>query len=156
MILRSAGRLLPASVIAGIYLLSAIPGSDLPPGPGIPHFDKVIHALIYAALLTSFRAWRGLCASPGEWLPGAIAACLVAAAGDEWHQGAVPSRSPDLLDLLADAVGIAIAALLWARWSHRPWHRSLLRYFVPPPSSPPGGPCDGSASPRNRRSSPSR
>jgi len=119
--LRAAGRLLPAASIAGIYLLSSLPGSELPPGPGIPHFDKLVHALVYGALLSTFRGWRGLRRAPGEWLPGAIVACLVAAAGDEWHQGAVPSRSPDLLDFLADSVGIGLAALVWSRWAGRAW-----------------------------------
>ncbi|MGA1489936.1 MAG: VanZ family protein [Planctomycetota bacterium] len=45
------------------------------------------------------------------------------AAGDELHQGLVPGRTPDFADLLADGVGIGVAALLWwwgsVRWGHR-------------------------------------
>ena len=116
----------------------------------------VLIATVYAALLSCFRGWRGWRREPREWLPGAIAASLVAAAGDEWHQGAVPGRSPDLLDLLADSLGIALAAFAWACWARRPRHRSLLRTIIPPAPAPSGGPCVGSASPRRRRSSDSR
>lgn len=151
--LSSAGRILPAAGIAGIYWLSAIPAHDLPAGPGIPHFDKVIHAAVYAVLLSSFRYWRGARRAPREWLAGAVAACLVAAAGDEWHQGTVPGRSPDPLDLLADSLGIAAAAAVWAGGPALLRHRILLGRSVPTAPAAPGASCAGSASPRSPRSS---
>jgi hypothetical protein len=117
LLFRCAGPLLPVGGITAIYLLSAIPATGIPSAFAIPHLDKGIHALAYALLLSSFRLWRGPGRSAAGWLPGAIGGSLVAALGDEWHQAAVPGRSPDPLDLLADLGGIALGALFWGRSS---------------------------------------
>lgn len=113
------GFLPPAAVITGIYLLSATPASALPEAPAIPHLDKAVHAALYALLLSSFRGWRGWHRTPAEWVPGAAAGAFLAAVGDELHQWVVPGRSPDLLDVVADTVGIALASWFWARRTGR-------------------------------------
>lgn len=76
-------------------------------------FDKVAHfgAYFVLAVFTS-RAlhlkWRGVTAALGTFL-------LVVAYGisDEVHQSFVPGRSPDGLDVVADAVGAACGAVVW-------------------------------------------
>ncbi|MFQ5655125.1 MAG: VanZ family protein [Planctomycetota bacterium] len=105
---------LPILVMAGIFLLSAIPGGSLPGSGPLPHADKIVHMGLFGGLLLSFRprARHGL--TLGEWLPFGVAASLSYALADEIHQHWVPGRVPDGADLLADAGGIAGAALLCA------------------------------------------
>ncbi len=88
--------------------LGSLPGAVLAAGPRV--WDKLAHALAYGALgalaaLALRRRLRGL-------LLVLAAAGWATAVGalDEWHQQWVPRRSPDLLDLAADAVGAVIAA----------------------------------------------
>ncbi len=125
MTLRVLGLLLPAGAVTGIFFLSALPGGSFPEGPSIPHADKVVHAILYALLLSSFRFWRGVRRPGWEWIPGGIVASLIAAVADEWHQGAVPGRSPEFFDWVADGVGIGLASLVWARWPRLLRHRRL-------------------------------
>lgn len=122
--MRLLGLLLPLLAIGGLHLLSSRTPSQLPTLPAAAAGgDKIAHAIAYALLLSCFRGWRGWRARPGEWIPGAAAASLLVAVGDELHQGLVPGRTPDFADLLADGVGIGVAALLWwwgsVRWGHR-------------------------------------
>lgn len=99
---------------AAIFLLSAQP--NLPSTGGVT--DKQAHALAYGVLallclmgLTGWR-WRRIAAAP------AVGACVVAVLygiSDEIHQMFVPGRSPDAADVVADAVGAAMAVgLAWA------------------------------------------
>lgn len=72
--------------------------------------DKAVHATFYA-ILALLWVW-GL---PLRQRVGA--AWLLATAWgalDEFHQSYVPGRTADLWDLLADAVGAALAVGLWA------------------------------------------
>ena len=123
--MRFLGLVPPLAVIAAIHYLSSLEPAKLPLQAPIPYFDKWAHLGVYALLLSSFRLWRGRTASPARWLPGAIAASLVVAVGDEWHQSLVPGRMPELLDIVADATGISAAAALWAGWSVYSAHRTL-------------------------------
>lgn len=43
-------------------------------------------------------------------LAGALAAAVVFAALDEWHQAWIPSRSPQLVDWMADVAGVTAGA----------------------------------------------
>ena len=120
------GIVVPLVAIAGIHYLSSLEPAELAaPVLPVPHADKGVHAVLFALLLCSFRAWRGWRRTPVEWLPGACAACLVVAGGDEWHQSFVPGRQSDVADFLADAVGIGLAAGVWAHWSRARAHRRL-------------------------------
>jgi VanZ family protein len=105
-----------ALYMAGIFYLSA---QSNPPTPGgIP--DKVLHAIEYFGFgAVVFRAVAG-------GLPALVDArrarrtLLIAvgyAASDELHQLFVPYRTADVRDLLADAVGVALALI--ACWA---WH----------------------------------
>jgi VanZ family protein len=115
-----------------IFLGSA--QSDVPDVPG--HFsDKQMHAVEYAGL--SAVACR---AAAGGALGALSAGAAVAGWGvatlygvvDEVHQAFVPGRSPDLLDVVADATGAAIAAVgLWA-WGIIARSRRERRDVLPP------------------------
>lgn len=97
----------PATVVAlGIFVASSIPGRHMPPSR-IPHLDKIQHGLGYALLGATCA--RGLALSgvggPVKVAMGGAALAALYGASDEVHQHFVPGRSPDLLDLGADALG---------------------------------------------------
>jgi VanZ family protein len=105
----------PVLVYMGvIFALSAMPEPPAPPGVD----DKTQHFLAYGGLgLVTLRATAGGTLA-GLSAPAAVAAWAIATlygATDEWHQGFVPGRSRDLLDLRADALGAALATgVAWA------------------------------------------
>ena len=70
--------------------------------------DKLIHAVVYAALTAWFmQIYHGWPA----W--GVIMlSMLVMGLGLELLQGLTPSRAPEALDLLADSVGITLAGVV--------------------------------------------
>jgi VanZ family protein len=123
--------------MALLWVLSDRPSVPLPE-VGLAHVDKLVHAGAYA-ILAGF--WWVACLRLG--LPAFDAACVAFFAAvafglvDELHQAQVPGRSADRLDLVADAVGAALAAgvaQFWgrfgpprpaaARYSERPRHRA--------------------------------
>ena len=105
------------ALMVAIFGASAI--SDLPAPPaGLS--DKTVHALVYGLLgALVLRA-----VARAEWAGVTIVAAPVAAlisslygVTDELHQGFVPGRSTEALDMVADAVGASGAAgAIWA-WS---------------------------------------
>jgi hypothetical protein len=88
-----------------IFYLSSLPGVDVPPlffGE-----DKLLHAVVFGIL--GFFA-LGAMKTRGDgyrvfqpWL--AVVLVVVYGALDEFHQHFVPGRTPDIHDLMADAVG---------------------------------------------------
>jgi len=88
-----------------------------------PHQDKVAHAAGYAVLgALLVRAFRGSRPETGWrmlWLLGAVAAGLYGLT-DELHQSFVPTRSADPADFVADIVGGAAGAWLFAWAGRRP------------------------------------
>ncbi|MGE3275612.1 MAG: VanZ family protein [Vicinamibacterales bacterium] len=105
-----------AAYMAVIFWLSAQSHPPAPPGLS----DKWQHGLAYAGLaLVSLRAlaggrWSGvtLAALAGAWL---IATAY--GATDECHQMFTPARTPDLMDLAADATGALAGAAAAGAWS---------------------------------------
>ena len=99
---------------AVIFCLSQVPGADIP--PMFFGKDKLVHAIVFGilgffivgALTGTARVWR----ISRPWL----AVLLVIAYGvlDEFHQHFVPGRTPDILDVLADAAGGAVS--VWLFW----------------------------------------
>ena len=103
----------PVLLVMGlIFFFSSLPDPGGPPG-GIS--DKTAHVLIYAALGASrVRALAG-----GRITAKTLTRILFAAAlgtlygvSDEIHQHFVPPRTPDILDVAADAVGALVGAML--------------------------------------------
>jgi VanZ family protein len=103
----------PVLLVMGlIFFFSSLPDPGGPPG-GIS--DKTAPVLIYAALGASLvRALAG-----GRITAMTLTRILFAAAlgtlygvSDEIHQHFVPPRTPDILDVAADAVGALVGAML--------------------------------------------
>jgi VanZ family protein len=95
-----------ALVIWNLSAQSRLPGPD---GPGL---DKVAHFGAYALL-----GWLLVRAADRSLLPltvGAVLALLYGAT-DEIHQMYVPGRSPDVMDWVADAAGVAAAFFVYTR-----------------------------------------
>lgn len=98
-----------------IFIQSAFPSPVRT--PGVPLGDKLLHLTGYALLAALvFRAMNATRPGPAGrlWTMSVLFAALYGAL-DEVHQAFVPSRTADVLDLLADAAGAAIGAgaALW-------------------------------------------
>ncbi|MUH72295.1 VanZ family protein [Psychrosphaera haliotis] len=98
------------TTIATYYFL--VPIDNI--GPGIPHFDKFAHFIVFFSL--SFFFMNGV----SENVKTTLIVALVYGATIELLQGSLPYRSASLPDLIADMVG-AIAYLLL--------HPKLLAFF---------------------------
>jgi VanZ family protein len=87
------------------------PGDQVPLAP--PGVDKLVHLMLFAALALSGR-WAGIRAG------GLTAVLLVYAAVSEVVQGLSPlERSASVADWLADAAGVVLGVVLWARLERR-------------------------------------
>jgi len=107
---------------AAIFILSSQPVPA--PGERVVSLvgDKVLHAAEYAgfafllALAISSSSWPRL--SP--WAAGiALAAAVLYAASDEFHQTLVPGRDGNVTDFAADALGAVLGAALVRVWRWR-------------------------------------
>ncbi|MBI3179061.1 MAG: VanZ family protein [Deltaproteobacteria bacterium] len=83
--------------------------------------DKLLHAGIYA-VLTALLVWADL--GRRAWLWIAVAALY--GVSDEIHQGLVPLRHSDALDVLADTAGALVAGAGWLKLKGRLAIRSVL------------------------------
>lgn len=123
-------RLLPLLALLGFVSVLLVathwPGKAETPSGGngvyeAYHLDKSIHCTAYAVMaaltarhLYAWRLWS-------RWSALAAAVCLLClAALDEWTQQFV-QRTPDLLDWLADYLGIVIGLTLF----HQCWQPRL-------------------------------
>ncbi len=117
------GRWTPVIIWAGVILAStSLPGQAVPPGP--PGIDKAGHFLVYALLgILAIRAALAGRGAPMRTIAMTLAAVGAFAAVDEWHQGFIPGRFPDVADWIADVagatVGIGSTALFTLRRSVR-------------------------------------
>ena len=105
-----------------IFILSSQPSL---PSPGRIS-DKQAHAFTYGVLailcLMGLTGWRSRRVA-GASLLAAFAIAVVYGVSDEIHQSFVPGRTPDVADVIADAVGAACAltaAWGWAILAGRP------------------------------------
>lgn len=113
--LRTLSLILALGWMGTIYLLSSQPSAQL--DLGFSGQDKLFHAGAYALL--AMLILGALPLRPDGYRPGQalLAAALAALYGltDEWHQFHVPGRSMDGWDMVADAAGALIGALV-LRW----------------------------------------
>ena len=87
------------------------------PAPLMPSgvTDKMGHFIGYAILsVLLLRAFAGGHLRGVTWRTAAlaVAAATLYGVSDEFHQRFVPGRTPDVLDVLADATGASVGALL--------------------------------------------
>ncbi len=106
-----------------IHNFSATPGQDLP-SVGIPHADKIFHLVEYfvlgVLLIRAFDHSAALVINKSDFNVGlaklsilAIIIALCYGAIDELYQRAVPGRSCDLFDYLADCAGSLAGIFLY-------------------------------------------
>jgi VanZ family protein len=98
-----------------IFVVSAIPGTDL---PHVHMSDKLIHAAEYGVLaLLLCRALRAHMPTRSRYfiMGVAIVASMAYGVSDEAHQLVVAQRTSDLADLAADSVGACLAAWGWVQ-----------------------------------------
>lgn len=98
-----------------IYWVSSMPDAS-PPDLGFEWQDKLFHAaayLVYAlSMFLAVWVWSGQRSIKWSlWVGGVMSVFF--AISDEWHQSFVPGRHATLDDVIADLVGIFLAALLF-------------------------------------------
>ncbi len=122
---RRSALLLFALYLVVAFVLTHLPGSSVPKVSWmdrIPAADKFVHAGLYfllAVLLANcLRFWLRSNRVIVLLTLGTLAAY---AAFDEWSQRFSPSRSPDVLDFVADMIGASCGVSLFAigRWLRR-------------------------------------
>jgi VanZ family protein len=114
---RALRWLITIAYAVGIFLLSSRAWSGV---PTIPYIDKVVHLALYGGLgvLTFWSLQATLRGSLRRLLIVTLLACVAYGFSDEFHQAFVPGRSAEWADLLSDAVGAALGALV-AMWALR-------------------------------------
>lgn len=98
----------PLALMALIFYLSAQPD----PGPDVGAIGRIGAHFAEYALLAALWAWALAPVLGRRALAAAAAIALLYAVSDEYHQGFVPGRDADPLDVLIDAAGIAVALSL--------------------------------------------
>ena len=118
----------PLAYMAGIFLLSSVPGEIHPEEPGMlrvflwvpPDVQNLLHVPVYAGL-----AWLWCGSLQRLRLPQGtviwLAFALTVGYGllDELHQSFVPGRLANGADLLLNTLGAALAVWLFRRWPGR-------------------------------------
>ena len=104
----------PILYLGAIFWLSSQSSPFLAP-PQWPGGDKVAHGAAYAILGALLcRAFAGSGLPPSAALAMAVITASLYGASDEWHQSFVPHRAADASDWVADTLGAAVGASLWA------------------------------------------
>lgn len=121
-----------SGALLSVYWIAAFTATHVPmppgggPGPfGIPHFDKLVHAGIYAGLALLLTSWLAVRKRFGKAVKYAVIVGLVLGAYgglDEITQSYLPfKRTTDLADWLADLAGISLGLAAFFRL--RAWVR---------------------------------
>lgn len=103
-----------------LFALSSGPGPEIP--IDVKHIDKIQHAGAFAVLggLVSRAVAFGVPAlGAGKRVVVSGVAATLYGVSDEIHQRYVPRRSPDVLDVVADATGGFLGALAHTAWRRR-------------------------------------
>jgi VanZ family protein len=98
-----------------IFLLSSVPGEDIPDIP-IPYFHRVVHFIEYSilgALLIRAFLYSGLKLNVIKLTMLSVMLIALFAASDEWHQTFVPGRSGKSDDALFDVFSSLIGIYLY-------------------------------------------
>ena len=105
---------------AGLFVVSSIPGNDL---PQLKIGDKLLHALAFGGL--AVLICRALRAQKPAWSQRTVVVLGVLAAVaygcfDESYQSFVSERRAELSDVVADGVGALLAGWGWNK-AAKPW-----------------------------------
>jgi VanZ family protein len=101
--------------VAAIVALSSIPARALPRSEAIWSLDKIWHALEYSvlgALLMRGLSVSALRVPTALGFAAVVVLVTVAGIGDELYQSLTPGRDASGFDVIADAVGGTLGALL--------------------------------------------
>lgn len=110
-----------------IFILSSIPGDNLPDF-NVSMGDKLQHIIAYSVLgflmaramfyQTRFPGWRN------NYIAVVLIIGILFGISDEFHQNFVPGRFMDVMDLVADSIGICLGLLVFR-------FRAAIRRFIP-------------------------
>ena len=75
----------------------------------------ILARLLVGAVTGQFPLWK-----PSRHLLWSLLLAILYAAGDEWHQSFVPSRSASIFDVLIDSFGALCGALWFERRKQNP------------------------------------
>ncbi|HSS45360.1 MAG TPA: VanZ family protein [Thermoanaerobaculia bacterium] len=109
----------------GIFLLALTSWPSPPRVPilsGVPHFDKLVHGMLYAVeafLLYRSVKWPGRPRFTLSRVLVILGAMAVWGVADETHQAWIPGRSMEAGDVAADVAGAAAGALCASALSGR-------------------------------------
>lgn len=105
-----------------IFLISAQSTVPQPPGIAPAITSNLGHFGVYFVL--AILVWWVLggfgLEGPQRWLV-AFGLTVLYGVSDEWHQSFVPGRTPDVLDIVIDALGAA-CGLYAAQWASSQWN----------------------------------
>ena len=99
-----------------VVILSLIPGGELPRSPRfIPHFDKLVHFVMYFILIVLFLPPLNKLRPGKAFLPALIVTLIVGCLLEILQQTLAVNRSGSLTDVAANAAG-ALAGILVYRY----------------------------------------
>ncbi|MBS1749636.1 MAG: VanZ family protein [Bacteroidetes bacterium] len=102
-----------------IFILLIIPGKELPPGPELPNFDKIIHIILFGGQvwLWSYFVKHRTNSPKGIWvfLLIVLLSSLYGIGMEYIQKYFVVNRGFEIGDIAADIIGSVIAFLLFKR-----------------------------------------
>lgn len=106
-----------SGIVAGtILLLTLMPGDDMPQVELFPHFDKIVHAIMFgglaATLIWDILRGRGKHRTVAVWLWAAVSATAFGGIVEVLQDMMGLGRSGDEMDLLADMAGAFILSAI--------------------------------------------
>lgn len=127
--------ILPILAALAIFIASSFPGYEVPNMP-IMLGDKIVHFAVYFVLGLSILI--SLVVDKNHWTNAKIIMMSIIlgaiyGASDEFHQSFVPGRSVELLDWLADCLGVAFSSLFINQvrqittFIYTKWHKTSLK-----------------------------
>ncbi len=128
----------PALIALTLFFLSAQERL-----PAAPSNDKLAHLIAYAVLAASLAraVWFDTVWSSLKLVLFSVVLASLYGVSDEWHQSFVPGRDASLGDMVADALGAVIGALLailglsWAARRFPSWAARGSAGACPKPSA---------------------
>ena len=99
-----------------IFILLSVPGSSIP-HVSVPHADKLVHISMF--FIHAFLVWIAISLPRERWFATALGRKLCSAAiavcygaFGEYYQRFIPSRSADVMDAVANALGAFLFLLV--------------------------------------------